>query len=142
MGEHSGKHFLRYLYGLIKTGGYKLYNHKHYCFVRDGGDDFKGLFRGLFRGKGLPKSNKMRARGEQESLQFLVIFLDKLLREFKFIYTGISYNHDISIISILNYYFYFILFGFFSGSALGKKHSRLTKNFKSSETDREINSRF
>ena len=37
-------------------------------FVRDGGVDFKRLFRGLFRGKGLPISNKMRAKGKWEGL--------------------------------------------------------------------------
>ena len=82
-------------------------------FVRDGGVDFKRLFRGLFRGKGLPISNKMRAKGKWEGLQFLVILLDKLLREFKLIFTVIANNHHISIIPVLNYYFYFILFAFF-----------------------------
>ena len=70
-------------------------------FVSDGGVDFKRLFRGLFRGKGLPISNKMRAKGKWEGLQFLVILLDKLLREFKLIFTVIANNHHISIIPVL-----------------------------------------
>ena len=37
-------------------------------FVRDGGVDFKRIFRGLFRGKGLPILNKMRAKGKWEGL--------------------------------------------------------------------------
>ena len=118
-----------------------LYATKNFTiFVRDGRVDFKRLFRGLFRGKGSPISNKMRAKGKWDGRQFLVILLDKLLPEFKLIFTVIAYNHHISIISVLNYYFYFILF--ISGSALGKKHSMLTKNFKSSETDGEITSKF